>query len=79
MLKVLVLYHVCTMFCHRMVYVNHDGGYSIIIIICSSTSTVYSIVCMYVVCVSSVTMESMCSCLSFFVPSKIWFSGGEYI
>ena len=65
MLKVLVLYRVCTMFCHRMVYVNHDGGYSIIIIIiiCSSTSTVYSIVCMYVVCVSSVTMdmESMCS------------------
>jgi hypothetical protein len=37
------------------------------------------IVCMYVVCVSSVTMESMCSCLSFFVPSEIWFSGGEHI
>jgi hypothetical protein len=37
------------------------------------------IVCMYVVCVSSVTMESMCSCLSFFLSSEIWFSGGEHI
>jgi len=37
------------------------------------------IVCMYVVCVSSVTMESMYSCLSFFVPFEIWFSGVEHI
>jgi hypothetical protein len=31
---------------------------------------VYSMYVLYVVCVSSVTMESMCSCLSFFVPSE---------
>ena len=55
-----------------MHYISIDVGVTILLL--------YITVCvhsMYVVCVSSVTMECMCS-LSFFVPFEIWFSGGVH-